>query len=155
MKLLRRAVLRLAHVGAGLLGVGAVCALVFASTASADLRLCNKTQGRVGVAIGYKHKGDWTTEGWWNIEASSCQTLLSGTLTSRYYYVYAVDYDQGGEWAGKAFMCTRDKEFTIEGVSDCIARGFKKTGFFEVDTGEQSGWTVQLTEPTNRGIGGR
>ena len=92
---------------------------------------------------------------WWNINENNCETLLAGVLSARYYYVYATDYDQGGEWAGRAFMCTRDKEFTIEGVGDCLARGFQKTGFFEVDTGTQSSWTVQLTEPTNRGVGGR
>lgn len=124
-------------------------------SAQADLRLCNKTASRIGVAIGYKNGDEWMTEGWWNIEENDCETLLAGVLSSRYYYVYATDYDQGGEWAGRAFMCTRDKEFTIEGVGDCIARGFQKTGFFEVDTGTQSGWTVQLTEPTNRGVGGR
>ena len=43
-------------------------------------------------------------------------------------------------------MCTRDKEFTIRGTEDCLARGFDRTGFFEVDTGEQPSWTVQLTE---------
>ena len=42
-------------------------------------------------------------------------------------------------------MCSRDKEFTIRGTQDCLARGFDRTGFFEVDTGEQR-WTVQLTE---------
>lgn len=124
-------------------------------SANADLRLCNKTNSRIGVAIGYKTGDEWITEGWWNISESGCETLLAGALSSRYYYVYAADYDQGGEWAGRAFMCTRDKEFTIQGVSDCLARGFEKTGFFEVDTGTQASWTVQLTEPTNRGVGGR
>ena len=50
------------------------------------------------------------------------------------------------EWSGKAFMCTRDKEFTIKGIEDCLARGYDRTGFFEVDTSEQRSWTVQLTE---------
>ena len=43
-------------------------------------------------------------------------------------------------------MCTRDKEFTIRGIDDCLARGYERAGFFEVDTGEQRSWTVQLTE---------
>jgi hypothetical protein len=43
-------------------------------------------------------------------------------------------------------MCTRDKEFTIKGTDDCLARGFERTGFFEVDTGDQPSWTVQLTD---------
>jgi len=114
--------------------------------AAADFRLCNRTGSRVGVAIGYKENEIWTTEGWWNVAANSCETLLRGDLVARFYYLYAVDYDQGGEWSGKAYMCSRDKEFTIRGAEDCLARGFERTGFLEVDTKEQRGWTVQLTE---------
>ena len=115
--------------------------------ALADFHLCNNTGSRVGIAVGYKDpEGAWVTEGWWNLSARSCETVLKGTLVARYYYIYAIDYDRGGEWSGQAYMCTRDKEFTIQGTQDCLARGFDKTGFFEVDTGEQRTWTVQLTE---------
>jgi uncharacterized membrane protein len=114
--------------------------------AFADLHICNNTGSRVGVAIGYKDAEGWSTEGWWNLSARSCETLLKGTLVARYYYIYAIDYDRGGEWSGHAHMCTRDKEFTIRGTEDCLARGFDRTGFFEVDTGEQRSWTVQLTD---------
>ena len=114
--------------------------------AAADFRLCNATPARIGVAVGYKDGDTWVSEGWWNVQAQSCETLMRGPLAARFYYVYAVDYDQGGEWSGKAYMCTRDREFTIRGLQDCLARGFNRTGFFEVDTGEQKNWTVQLTE---------
>src|SRR5206468_11718783 len=86
------------------------------------------------------------TEGWWNLAPRSCETLLRGGLVARFYYIYAIDYDRGGEWSGQAFMCTRDKEFTVRGTEDCLARGYDRTGFFEVDTGEQQSWTVQLTD---------
>lgn len=125
------------------LGTGAS---LFATPAAAEFRLCNRTQSRVGIALGYKDGEGWATEGWWNVAANSCETLLRGDLAARFYYLYAVDYDQGGEWAGKAYMCTREKEFTIKGAEDCLARGFDRTGFFEVDTQEQKSWTVQLTE---------
>jgi uncharacterized membrane protein len=115
-------------------------------SAAADFRLCNNTSSRVGIALGYKDAEGWTTEGWWNVSSRSCETLLRGTLVARYYYIYALDYDRGGEWSGQAFMCSRDKEFTIKGTENCLARGFDRTGFFEVDTGEQRAWTVQLTE---------
>src|SRR5262245_20037990 len=114
--------------------------------ALADFRLCNQTPSRVGIAIGYKDKDGWTTEGWWNLPTKTCETLLRGTLVARYYYVYGVDYDRGGEWSGQAYMCTRDKEFTVRGTEDCLARGYDRTGFFEVDTGQQQSWTVTLTE---------
>ena len=114
--------------------------------AAADFRLCNNTGSRVGISVGYKENDGWTTEGWWNLAARSCETLVRGTLVARYYYIYAIDYDHGGEWSGQAFMCTRDKEFTIRGTADCLTRGYDRTGFFEVDTGEQPSWTVQLTD---------
>jgi uncharacterized membrane protein len=127
--------------------VTALFALVAsARPAAADFRLCNNTASRVGVAIGYKDANGWATEGWWNLPSNTCETILKGNLVARYYYVYAVDYDRGGEWLGHSFMCTRDKEFTIHGINDCLARGYDRTGFFEVDTGNQRAWTVQLTE---------
>lgn len=131
--------------------VFAVMVFFGSGSAFADLRLCNRTPNRVGVSIGYKDKKIWTTEGWWNIPVNSCETLVSGTLVSRYYYIYAVDYDHGGEWSGKYVMCTKDKMFTIQGTEDCVARGFNRSGFFEVDTGEQTTWTIQLNEPSQQG----
>ncbi|MGE0752661.1 MAG: DUF1036 domain-containing protein [Variibacter sp.] len=122
----------------------------WSSAALADFRLCNNTGSRVGISIGYKDGDGWTTEGWWNLSSRSCDTILRGALVARFYYVYAVDYDRGGEWSGKSFMCTRDKEFSIRGLDDCLARGYERTGFFEVDTGEQSSWTVQLTESADQ-----
>lgn len=132
-----------------LTGTVALAASLLASSAhpaKADFRLCNNTGSRVGVALGYKDAEGWTTEGWWNVSARSCETLLRGALVARFYYIYAVDYDRGGEWSGHAFMCSREKEFTIHGTDNCLTRGFDRTGFFEVDTGEQRSWTVQLTD---------
>ena len=126
------------------------CAM--ALPAKADLKLCNKTASRVGVALGYKDKDGWATEGWWTIEAQKCLPLLKGDLIARYYYVFAVDYDKGGSWGGKSVMCTRDKVFTIRGIEDCEGRAYTKTGFFEVDTGEATDWTVSLSgEKTTQG----
>jgi uncharacterized membrane protein len=135
-----RMLLRLALLAAGLVGLSA--------PALADLRMCNTTASRIGVAIGYRDGQGWVTEGWWNIAPRGCETLLRGTLAARFYYVHAVDYDKGGEWTGKSVMCTRNKEFTIRGITDCLARGYDRDGFFEVDTGEQKSWTIQLTDPT-------
>lgn len=114
--------------------------------AHADFRVCNNTQSRVGIALGYRDQSGWITEGWWNLNSNSCETLMRGTLAARFYYIYAIDYDQGGEWAGRVFMCTKSREFSVRGIEDCLARGFERTGFFEVDTQEQSSWTVQLTD---------
>ena len=133
--------------------LGAAALLGFAGTpALADLKLCNNTSSRVGVAIGYKDKDGWASEGWWTVEPNKCLPLLKGILIARYYYVYAVDYDKGGSWGGKAMMCTRDKIFTIRGLDNCVERGYQKSGFFEVDTAEETDWTISLSgEKTSQG----
>ena len=51
-----------------------------AGPAAADLRLCNNTGSRVGVAVGYKDADGWNTEGWWNLPSRTCETVLKGNL---------------------------------------------------------------------------
>jgi uncharacterized membrane protein len=136
------------------LGAG-VAVPALPTEAVAELRLCNKTPARVGIAIGYRGADAWVSEGWWNVEAESCQVVVDGPLPSRYYYLYALDYEDGGSWGGTAFMCTHDEEFTIHGTEDCVARGYERRGFVEVDTRDKTSWTVQLTERPTVGIGGR
>jgi uncharacterized membrane protein len=132
-------------------GVAGMALALLASPAHADLKLCNTTASRIGVAIGYQDPNGWTTEGWWNVAPQTCETLYKGSLSSRFYYIHAIDYDRGGEWAGKSVMCTGEKAFTIRGVQDCTRRGYKGTGFFEVDTLEAKDWTIRLTDPSEGG----
>lgn len=129
------------------LALAAAVLLASPRSAHADLKLCNTTASRVGVAIGYKDNEGWATEGWWNVASHTCETLLKGNLIARFYYIHAIDYDRGGEWAGASFMCTDDKAFTIRGSEECGSRKYKRTGFFEVDTTEERDWTVRLTDP--------
>ncbi|MEM0900413.1 MAG: DUF1036 domain-containing protein [Pseudomonadota bacterium] len=114
--------------------------------AKADFRVCNATQELVGVAIGYRARTGWITEGWWRIEAASCRTLLEGPLGSRYYYLYAEDALRGGTWDGEIAMCVTEREFKITGVNDCYSRGYQRVGFREYDTGNQQSWMVQLVD---------
>src|ERR1700752_58362 len=88
---------------AGILPVLALVATcLWTSPAAADFRPCNNTSTRVGIALACKDAEGWTTEGWWNVSSRTCETLLRGTLVARYYYIYALDYDRGGECAGAA-----------------------------------------------------
>ncbi len=141
---------RLSLIGRAALAAAATLTMYMPS-AFADLKLCNSTASRVGVAIGYQDAAGWSTEGWWNIASQTCETLLKGAVPSRFVYVHAVDYDRGGEWGGKNDMCTAEKSFAIKGVQDCPKRGYKRSGFFEVDTGEAKEWTIRLTDPDVQG----
>jgi uncharacterized membrane protein len=131
-----------------------LCALCAASEpARADLKLCNFTESRVGVTVGYKDAQGWLTEGWWNVLARGCVTLINGKLTGRFYYIHGIDYDRGGEWAGKTTMCVDDKSFTIHDVRNCVSRGYKDSGFYEVDTGDAKDYTIRLVDPAKEGEG--
>jgi uncharacterized membrane protein len=115
--------------------------------ADADLKLCNGTPSRIGVALGYQDKNGWATEGWWNIPSETCENVLRGTLPSRYLYIFAVDYERGGEWSGQHYMCTKDSSFTIRNNKNCDGRGFDRKGFYEIDTGTSQSWTIRLDDP--------
>jgi uncharacterized membrane protein len=123
------------------------------SPAAADLRICNATTGRVGVAIGYEGAKGWATEGWWTIAGETCETLLKGKLEQRLFYVHAIDYDRGGEWSGPTVMCTDDKAFVILGNGDCEQRGHRRAGFMEVDTNGSRDWTIRLGDPPEHAEG--
>ncbi len=135
--------LRLALAAAGLFLASLIVSI---SPAYADLRVCNETSNPVSIALGYRADKGWQSEGWWVAPPTKCATVYQGDLNSRFFYLYVADDIGGGAWDGKVFMCTRDETFTIFGVEDCLARGYERTGFFEVDTRNRSDWMLQLTD---------
>ena len=128
---------------------GVMIMLALSCAARADFRVCNTTQEAIGVSIGYRAKAGWMSEGWWVVGPTRCKTIIDGPLSSRFYYLHAEDAKNHGRWDGPINMCVKDSEFTINGVNDCFARGFQKAGFQEIDTGTQTSWMVQLTEPVS------
>lgn len=120
--------------------------LLATDAAHAEFRVCNGTPNLVGVAVGYRAEEGWITEGWWQVPAGTCATLIEGELQSRYYYLYAEDAARGGRWTGDINMCVAENEFKIVGVKDCFARGYQQMGFKEYDTGRQGSWMVQLSD---------
>lgn len=138
--------LRTLRLGLTLVGATLSSLAFFALPAKADLRICNQTANLVSVAIGYRADRGWMSEGWWQAPPGDCRVLYQGDLQRRFYYMFAVDDIGGGAWDGSVFMCTRDETFTIFGVEDCLARGYERTGFFEIDTQNRTDWTLQLTE---------
>jgi len=124
-----------------------VSCMIFTSGARADFRVCNSTQGFVGVAIGYPDASGWVSEGWWHIDAASCKTVIEGPLSARFYYLYAEDVSGKGRWDGPIFMCGQTSKFRIESLNDCFVQGGQKFGFQEIDTENQRNWMVELREP--------
>jgi uncharacterized membrane protein len=121
------------------------CVLAWAGPAEAGFTVCNKSAQAVRAALGRFDGTNWTSEGWWTIDAKACTEILTGPLQGRYYYLYASD-GAAGTWEGKTHFCVApDKRFKSAGRGECAKRGFDSRGFFEVDTGKKPDWTQPLS----------
>ena len=119
------------------IGFAALLALVglFPRVAHAGLEVCNDTSADQTVAIGYKSGDDWVSEGWWNIDAGDCKTLVGGDLKQRYYYY--LSKSSGWDFDDENIVfCTTPEVFTITGDEDCAARGYEKGHYRKIDTGK-------------------
>lgn len=135
-------------------GLMLMALIASAAPARADLRVCNESSNAVSIALGYRAERGWQSEGWWVAPSGQCAIVFQGDLNSRFYYLYVADDLGGGAWDGDNFMCTRDETFTIFDTENCLARGYERTGFFEVDTQNRSDWTLQLKDPVNNDTAG-
>ncbi|MDD3030615.1 MAG: DUF1036 domain-containing protein [Alphaproteobacteria bacterium] len=123
--------------------------LLGAPSAEAALSFCNRTDGTIEAALGYrsdadKKNGSWTAEGWWRIEPGQCARVYSKPLSQRFYFYYAHTLPLSSpdaktfSWTGKYIFCTDNKAFHIEGDGNCASRGYKATGFQELDIGSDA-----------------
>ena len=60
-----------------LLAVSLICLFLLGVMGTAEW-FRSRLLVRVGVAIGYKDKDGWATEGWWTFQPQQCQSLLKG-----------------------------------------------------------------------------
>ncbi|KHQ54262.1 DUF1036 domain-containing protein [Mameliella alba] len=111
--------------------------------AQAGLEVCNTTDLRHSVAIGYEAPGGvWTSEGWWQLAPGECKPVMGRDLGRRYFYYRATT--PGGDFDGPFSFCSTPDPFTIAGDKDCAARGYDKTRFRKVDTGNAADFTLTL-----------
>jgi uncharacterized membrane protein len=72
--------------------------------------------------------------------------MQPGSLSARFYYLYAMD-GSSGSWDGTHAFCVSPQDrFEIVGRGNCTAHGFERKGFFEVDTGSSGDYTQTLSD---------
>jgi uncharacterized membrane protein len=124
----------------------------------ADFKVCNDSDQKVAVAVGYNSRElGWLSEGWWNLERRSCATVVSGTLRNQYYYVYA-EGAADGVWSARrnqqgGFFCVKDGKFTFRNSDfqrnneiNCEGNGAKTKQFISVDTKDANEFEYTLKE---------
>jgi uncharacterized membrane protein len=128
-------------------GAWLVAWLAFTGVAAAadGFQICNETGGNIEVAKALNTGAtDGTnriiiSEGWYQVTAGQCVHLWVGELQYKYYLLYAQNKSIGREWKGDIPLCVSREAFTIR--SDTCGPGHYRRMFFEVNTGDEPGWT--------------
>lgn len=129
----------------GLILAALMAGLLPAPVVAAGLRLCNQSYDVLNVAVAVPQGDHFLTRGWWRVAPNQCANLLREALQSRYYYLFAADVFGNEVMSGAVPMCVAPRRFQIDRQQDCLMRGFLDARFFEIDTQEQSEWTVFVT----------
>ena len=124
----------------------AVVVLSSSVSASAALRVCNKTRYLLNFAVGYNVGADFATEGWWSVTPNTCAMPIKGPLKGRYVYLYATDIDANDVLKGSVSMCIDRRKFQAFGIADCWRRGLQAVNFAEIDTLSSPDWTAFLND---------
>ena len=133
----------------GVAFIGCVLAAGMAQ-AQTGFRLCNLTSHPVEVAkaLNTSPSGSATrtiiSEGWYKFAKGECATLWAGKLKYRYYLLFAQAKEVNREWKGTIPICVSRQPFTIKSDT-CGAEHYRRM-FFQVDTGDNEGWTQNLRD---------
>ena len=132
-----------------------LCALAcaFASSASAALKLCNRTSYVLYAAVGYAQGAQAVTQGWSRLIPGTCQSAIKDPLTAKGYFVYArSSLGHSGTsraWGGSQTLCVKDATFTLRTpltAIRCPADDTFGLPFARVDTHHEKSWAMTFDE---------
>jgi len=136
------------------LGLVALMVALTGQRADAGFRVCNQSNFRMSVALGYVDRArGWVAQGWWVINAAQCTELVTNDLNNRYYYLYAESTADGGKttWSGKVPFCIQKQKFLLfqaeygkNTLDDCAKAGLELANFDVVDVGQSKNHTLNF-----------
>ncbi len=121
------------------------------SPARAQFEYCNNTSFYLFTSLGQERSnGEIRSEGWWLVRPGECRVVEPEPLDGDIYYTYAESHPahQGGirTWGGRSRLCTSRGLFAIDQHGNCFARGFEPRQFARIQIGDETSWSVNLTE---------
>ncbi|QUS38232.1 DUF1036 domain-containing protein [Tardiphaga alba] len=96
----------------------------FTTTASADLKLCNRMSYVVDVAIGIDDKSATATRGWFRIDPAQCKVVAQGTIAADRLLLHARVlplYGAAPAQSGSDNLCIASDNFVIAAARQCRA----------------------------------
>jgi uncharacterized membrane protein len=132
-----------------------LCALVcaYASSASATLKLCNRTSYVLYAAAGSVQGMQATTQGWFRMLPGTCQPVIKDPLAAKGYYVYArsslAHSGTSRAWGGSQNLCVKDANFALRTSLASVRCPEDDTfglPFASVDTHREKSWAMTFDE---------
>ena len=122
-----------------------------ASTARADLQICNRMSYVVETAIGIEDKGAAATRGWFRIDPGQCRAVLQGEVQAENLYLHARALAVYGAsplpQGGHADLCVGQDNFILASARPCNRAGHKLARFTTIKPSEtEKGLTAYLAE---------
>jgi uncharacterized membrane protein len=122
--------------------------------AQASWKICNKDSETARVAIGYVTSGDvpYASEGWWELKACDCKTVLNSNDTSDPNNVFMLVRNDKGDTVieGSSNFCISNRQFKIKGKERCTDRGYQLASFERQKVDLNRGHTTNLRPPKGR-----
>ena len=130
-------------------GLAGLALLVLCDPAWARLEICNKTRGKITVAIAYQDKGrpgvatshsSVTAEGYWDFAPGECAKVSDVDTAQNWVWYFA--HGQGRQWGGNSRLCLRSEKFTVR--TSFLQRDepcrppAKAQGFARIDTDKRN-----------------
>ena len=148
-----------------ILGLGAALLGLSPSESRADFRVCNETGVQVKLAFGHADtRFGWTSRGWWQVPAGSCQMVLYGDIPRGNYYVYTIDSANRAITVPEAqtggTFCLKDDNFdlrssgfmTEQNTIACEAHGLKGVKFRVIEVVDGAPTYTYALAPSATGV---
>ena len=98
-------------------------AVLAATSARAELTLCNRTSFRMEAAIGLEKRASVATRGWFRLDPGQCRQVIDGPIDADMVYLHARTAPVYGSTPlpknGQAEFCIRDSDFDIADARGC------------------------------------
>lgn len=127
------------------------------SREAVGLDICNDSNSRIFGAIAIQTDGNWTSRGWWPVEAGSCVKSYDRSLIGTQAHVFALqefrtedgqpapDKRLRSETVKPEQFCIAESIFAALGRDNCLEQGYVAVAFRPVPT-EADGQILRLTD---------
>ena len=124
---------------------------------SVGMDICNDSTNRIFGAIAIQQDGNWTSRGWWPIEAGSCAKPHDSSLIGTQAHVFALqeatdaegqalpDRRLRSEVVTPAPFCIAESRFAALGRENCLEQGYAVVDFRPVPS-DVDGQVIRLTD---------